>query len=204
LESHGRFSETLDLSRTVGWFTTLYPISLEFNSTRTIADNLKFIKSLLRAVPTQGKSYGLLRYTAQVEEIAITPPISFNYLGQLEIVSQSRFQRIDVPNTCQNTNQATTNHRSHLLDINSWVESSQLKVEWTFSRHYHQPQTIQTLAEQFLSNLSALINHCCVKEVVEYTPDDFGLAQLDQSALESVLSQVSFGTEAPATQEVTT
>ena len=83
LESHGRFSDALNLSRTVGWFTTLYPVVLSFDSAGTIADNLKAIKYQLQSVPNRGAGYGLLRYTAKAEAIAIVPPISFNYLGQL-------------------------------------------------------------------------------------------------------------------------
>jgi len=207
LESHGRFSEKLNLSRSVGWFTSLYPIALEFDSTQNIANNLKSIKSLIRAVPNNGKSYGLLRYGSQITEIAIDPPVSFNYLGQLATASlpgsQAKFKKISMSKNGQSTNQAAVNHRPHLLDINCWIERTQLQTEWTFSQYYHQPQTIQQLSQEFLLNLSTLIEHCCTQEVAGYTPDDFGLAQLDQSTLEAILSQVSFEAESPTQQEVT-
>ena len=197
VESHGRFSERLTLSRTVGWFTTLYPVSLSFSPADTLADNLKAIKAQLRAVPNQGISYGLLRYIVQAEGLTVTPPISFNYLGQLKTAAQSEFQKISSPAS----NQAAVNTRPHLIDVNSWIENEQLQVEWTFSDRYHHPKTIEQLANQFISNLSNLIDHCCAQEVA-YAPDDFGLARLDPSALETVLSQVSFAASAPADQEV--
>ena len=199
LESYGRFSETLDLSRTVGWFTALYPVALSYDVTQPLADNIQAIKRQLRAIPHQGMSYGLLRYMSHqhddlAQSLDISPAISFNYLGQLDNTEQisgeqGKFKKL----ASKGHNQAAQNHRPHLLDINSWIADGQLTVEWTFDQTHHTSATIEQLAGQSISNLTALIEHCCEKEDVEYAPDDFGLVQLDQSALESVLSQVSFG-----------
>jgi amino acid adenylation domain-containing protein/non-ribosomal peptide synthase protein (TIGR01720 family) len=218
LESHGRFSESLDLSRTVGWFTTLYPMPLKFEATRSLADNFKGIKAQMRAVPHQGLSYGLLRYLKDKAEasqaLALTLPISFNYLGQIDLgqidlgqtdpgqtnlnqtetLSQAAFNRVET----LSANQAAANVRPYLIDINCWIASEQLQVEWTFSRCYHTAQTINSLAEQFLLNLSALIEHCCAQEVADYSPDDFSLVALNQLDLEAVFSQVSFAGEQEA------
>ena len=209
LESYGRFSEKLDLSRTVGWFTALYPALLTFDTTDSLSNNFKSIKSQLRAVPNQGISYGLLRYLRNTaedslsEKLETSPDVSFNYLGQLDtiekgVVEENAFQRV----TTTTPNQATANGRPHLLDVNSWIENHQLQVEWTFSSHHHTPDTIHQLSEQFLSNLTALIEHCCEKEEAEYTPDDFGLVQLDASALAAVLGQVSFTDTSTVEREV--
>ncbi len=220
LESYGRFSDTLNLSHTLGWFTAIYPAALRFDQAQPVGNNLKAIKAQLRSIPSQGISYGLLRYTnpqyaSQIKALAVTPSISFNYLGQLDTLEKGGFRKVATPTsmsnnrtdgsssqTVQSDNQAAANCRHHLLDINSWIENSQLQMQWTFSRHYHTLDTIEQLSEQFISNLSALIKHCCERESVEYAPDDFGLAQLDQSALEAVMSQVSFTTAEP-TEEVT-
>ncbi|MEO0771346.1 MAG: condensation domain-containing protein, partial [Cyanobacteria bacterium J06649_4] len=198
LESYGRFSETLDLSRTVGWFTALYPVALSYDVTQPLADNIQAIKRQLRAIPHQGMSYSLLRYMShQYNDLAhpldISPAISFNYLGQLDNIEQIRGEQGKFKKLpSKGHNQAAQNHRPHLLDINSWIANGQLTVEWTFDQTHHTSATIEQLAEQFTSNLAALIEHCCEKEDVEYAPDDFGLVQLDQATLESVLSQVSF------------
>lgn len=212
LESYGRFSDTLTLARTVGWFTALYPVPLSFDATQPLGNNLKAMKAQLRAVPNQGISYGLLRYmnrqySSQTQALAIVPSISFNYLGQLDAIKKGEFRRGRVPDqtltSAQSANQAAANRRPHLIDINSWVEKEQLRIQWIFSRHHHTTETIEQLAKQFIFNLSALIEHCCAKESVEYAPDDFALAQLDQSALEAVMSQVSFATADSAEQAVT-
>ncbi|MGD1897766.1 MAG: amino acid adenylation domain-containing protein [Phormidesmis sp.] len=199
LESHGRFSTELELSRTVGWFTMLYPVVISLDGEQSIADTIKATKRQLRAVPNQGVSYGLLRYKHQ-RSIAVNPQVSFNYLGQLDTFGPDAFGP-DTPEqaACKRLvskghNQATENIRPHLLDFNSSVEANQLTVEWTFSYHYHLPDTITQLSEQFIAKLSAIIEDCSQQETAQHVPDDFSLVQLDQSALDSVLEQASFVT----------
>ncbi|NJR56668.1 MAG: amino acid adenylation domain-containing protein [Acaryochloris sp. CRU_2_0] len=92
LEGHGREAlfETVDLSRTVGWFTSLYPVVLEVANPVSIGEVIKAIKEQLQAIPQMGMSYGLLRYMSGVAEVeaalANLPKVevSFNYLGQIE------------------------------------------------------------------------------------------------------------------------
>src|SRR5690606_8032960 len=98
LEGHGReeFDETVDLSRTVGWFTTRFPVRLDPGSVdldaalaggTATAAALGRIKEQLRALPDNGLGYGLLRHlnadTAAALAGAATPQICFNYLGRV-------------------------------------------------------------------------------------------------------------------------
>ncbi|MEL7500838.1 MAG: amino acid adenylation domain-containing protein [Cyanobacteria bacterium J06554_6] len=189
LESHGRFSETLDLSRTVGWFTALYPVCLSLDAAASLPQQLQQISDQLQAVPSNGLSYGLLRYIKQQDALEVSPEISFNYLGQVDTAAP--FRRLPSPAV----NQAGDNPRCHLIDVNCWVEAGQFQAEWTYSTGAYIKATIEQLAQQFGENLRAIATHA---ETKKYTPDDFGLAQLDQSALDAVLAQVSFaGQEVP-------
>ncbi|MEM9804742.1 MAG: amino acid adenylation domain-containing protein, partial [Cyanobacteria bacterium P01_D01_bin.56] len=191
LESYGRFTEDLDLSRTVGWFTCLYPVCLSINTDSPVSQQVREIKNQLQSVPHGGLSYGLLRYLNHQKELAITPAIGFNYLGQLDQSQSGEFRRIPSPAA----NQAPNNQQLHQIDINSWVEAGEFSVEWTFSPGSHQSETIQQLAQQFISHLETIIDHSFSREDADYTPEDFNLVQLDQSALDAVLSQVSFAGE---------
>ncbi|MEM9161534.1 MAG: condensation domain-containing protein, partial [Cyanobacteria bacterium P01_F01_bin.4] len=196
LENYGRFSETLNLSRTVGWFTCLYPMCLSLDLNISLEEKFKAIKAQLRGIPHDGLSYGLLRYSRNQHDLAITPAISFNYLGQLDLgqsdlAPTNGFRRIPTPAA----NQATVNQRLHQIDINSWVEADQLHMEWTFNRNCQQKTTIHALAQQFIDHLDALIAYCLSNQEVDYTPGDFSLVQLDQTALDAVLTQVSFAGE---------
>ncbi|MET0495431.1 MAG: amino acid adenylation domain-containing protein, partial [Actinoplanes sp.] len=83
LEGHGREEDAvdLDLSRTVGWFTTLFPVRLDATGLSP-AEAVKAVKDQLRAVPGNGLSYGALRYLAPRRDLAVQPQVLFNYLGR--------------------------------------------------------------------------------------------------------------------------
>ena len=88
LEGHGReeIAPDLDLSRTVGWFTTIFPVTLAAPPGAGPGDLLRGVKEALRAVPRRGLGYGLLRYLEEAPELAAIPAseVAFNYLGQLD------------------------------------------------------------------------------------------------------------------------
>ena len=93
LEGHGReeLIDQLDIYRTVGWFTSLYPILLQQPETNTHQDTLiKAIKTQIINIPHHGISFGLLRYVSQNKTLhenlnyANQSAISFNYLGQID------------------------------------------------------------------------------------------------------------------------
>jgi non-ribosomal peptide synthase protein (TIGR01720 family) len=97
LEGHGREGHRvgeLDLSATVGWFTTLYPVALkaeDFDWRAALSDGpalgvaVRSVKDQLRSVPSHGLSYGALRYlSGTAPELAATPQVLFNYLGRFD------------------------------------------------------------------------------------------------------------------------
>ncbi|MEO6087488.1 MAG: amino acid adenylation domain-containing protein, partial [Umezawaea sp.] len=90
LEGHGRegrfVSEAVgiepELSRTVGWFTTLFPVTVDPGSVSDLRAALKAVKEDLARVPSNGVSYGALKYLARKEFDAPAPQVLFNYLGR--------------------------------------------------------------------------------------------------------------------------
>ncbi len=89
LEGHGREAlfDDLDLSRSVGWFTSLFPVRL--TPTATAEGSIKAIKEQLRAIPDKGLGFGVLRYlgdepTRRALAALPVPRITFNYLGQFD------------------------------------------------------------------------------------------------------------------------
>src|ERR1044072_1414049 len=93
MEGHGReeVSQGVDVSRAVGWFTSIYPVVLESKAAEEVGTALKRIKEQLRAVPRRGLGYGVLRYlgsgevSARLREMP-RAQVGFNYLGQLDQV----------------------------------------------------------------------------------------------------------------------
>ncbi|MBD2535166.1 amino acid adenylation domain-containing protein, partial [Nostoc flagelliforme FACHB-838] len=194
LEGHGRENliEDIDISRTIGWFTTVFPVLLELEAADNLGEVLKSVKEQLRWIPNQGIGYGLLRYlkqdTAITEQLQNLPQaeILFNYLGQFDslFLSDSMFK---LAQESSGSEQSLQNSRSHVLEINALVVEGKLKIDWTYSETIHQRSTIEKQASQFVKALIALINHCESPEAGGFTPSDFPLAKIDQQTLDNLL-----------------
>lgn len=193
IEAHGRehIAEGIDLSRTVGWFTTTYPISLHIDTPDNCVETLKSIKEQLRQVPDRGIGYGMLRYLGDSgtrQRLSQAAPVLFNYLGQQNEVTAglSIVQNVDV-----GTLRDPRNRRSYLLEINAWVADNQLQINWRYDPQIHQADTVQRLANQYLSVLKDLIMQCTGDESGGFTPSDFPDADLDQTELDDFISQLT-------------
>ncbi len=186
LEGHGReeIGAELDLSRTVGWFTTLFPVILETQPAAGVGDALIAVKEQLRCVPKKGIGHGVLRYLAKRElKPAVEPQVVFNYMGQLDwIVADSELFSFAPGQIGPLHDPAAL--RRHLLEIVAHVSDGRLSVCWNYSRHRHRRATIEALATRFLEELHSLIDHCCGQSKTRPTPSDFPLANLDQTALD--------------------
>ncbi len=193
LEGHGReqIVENVNLSRTVGWFTTVFPVLLEMRSNDGVGEILKSIKEQLRTVANRGIGYGLLRYLrndAQVAERLRTMPqaeVVFNYQGQFDNIlpEKSIFARASES---VGPIHSSRGNRRHLLSVNGGISNGQLQLVWTYSQKIHRRITIERLAERFLGALRSLISHCQSPDANGYTPSDFPYAGLDQFQLDRI------------------
>ena len=193
LEGHGReeLPEGPDISRTVGWFTALFPVQLRLPEGGA-EGAIKAIKEQLRRVPNGGLGYGLLRYlregSADAERLAALPrsEILFNYLGQLDAGAPGarRFRLAEGP---IGRTISPRSRRSHLLEIAGWTMEGQLKLACTYSERVHDHATIERLADRFVAALRALLAHCLSAEAGGRTPVDFPLAGLSQAALDRLV-----------------
>ncbi|WP_263143476.1 non-ribosomal peptide synthase/polyketide synthase [Pseudomonas sp. RIT-PI-AD] len=190
LEGHGREAlfDAIDLTRTLGWFTSAYPLRL------TPADepgtSLKAIKEQLRAVPHKGLGYGVLRYLADAERRAVleTLPqarVTFNYLGQFDqsFAADALFRPVDEASGAAHD---PDSRLPNWLSVDGQVYGGELLLRWTFSEDLYQVSTVQDLAEAYLEELQGLIAHCLEPEVGGITPSDFPLARLDQGQLDAL------------------
>lgn len=199
LEGHGReeLSEGIDLSRTVGWFTTMFPVNLDLQGTAGPGEVLKSIKEQLRRIPQRGIGYGMLRYLRGDESLAAQlrssphPEIAFNYLGQFDqTTSASPFVPVEGPIGPVRSPLA---QRSHLLSINSLVTNGRLRVDWGYSEGVHRRSTIERLAQSVIEALRSLIHHCTSANAGGYTPSDFSEAGLNQQELDSLIAELGEG-----------
>ncbi|WP_223530286.1 non-ribosomal peptide synthetase [Pseudomonas sp. GL-R-19] len=195
LEGHGREAlfDDIDLTRTVGWFTSAYPLRLTPSNIEEAAGqgaSIKAIKEQLRAVPHKGLGYGVLRYLAddQIRHgMAPLPvaPITFNYLGQFDqsFGAHALFHPLDEGiGAAHDANAPLPNE----LSVDSQVYGGELVLRWTFSAERFDSQTIDELADAYLGELSSLIEHCLRDDAGGLTPSDFPLANLSQAQLDAL------------------
>ncbi|MEQ8755468.1 MAG: amino acid adenylation domain-containing protein [Coleofasciculus sp. G1-WW12-02] len=197
LEGHGReaIDKDIDVSRTVGWFTTIFPVLLTLEGISQPGEALKAIKEQLRGIPNRGIGYGVLRYLSEdaevIQKLSSLPQaeVRFNYLGQFDqILSESRLFELVYPTP--GISRSPQGNRRYLIDVNGFVLGGQLQLEWTYSQQIHQRITIEQLAQGFVEALQALIAHCQSAEAGGYTPSDFQKANVSQKDLNRLLGQI--------------
>ncbi|CDG21268.1 putative Phenylalanine racemase (ATP-hydrolyzing) [Xenorhabdus poinarii G6] len=145
LEGHGRenIDNTLDISETVGWFTTLYPVRLAMQA--DIAETIIHTKEMLRAIPNKGIGYGALHQAGYLSDDL--PTISFNYLGQL---AGTQHQDWSLTSDEAGTVIASENGNHLLLAINGAVQRGRLQFQVDSRLSQSQTTVFITAFEQAL------------------------------------------------------
>jgi amino acid adenylation domain-containing protein/non-ribosomal peptide synthase protein (TIGR01720 family) len=189
VEGHGRedFTGRLDLSRTVGWFTSLYPVALAACDTPAAA--LKQTKEVLRAVPNGGIGHGVLRHMGDAGAAAALaalpqPQVVFNYLGQFENSFGDGASWQLASEACGDSMDPAM-PLAHALSINGQVHGGALRLAISYSAARFDAAAIADLAQAFQSELEALIAHC-TSGASGLTPSDVPLAGLSQTELDSL------------------
>lgn len=196
LEGHGRedIFEDVDLSRSVGWFTTRFPVLLSLDTPEgrsyqpDLGEDLVAIKEQLRRIPHHGIGYGVLRYLNEDKEaIAIlqaqpSPQVSFNYFGRQDTDTHEQ-ALFEIEQNLWGRARSLRGERSYWLEINGQVIADRLTLAWTYSERIHHHATIERLASDYLEALRAIIAHCQSATSGSYTPSDFPLAMLDEQKL---------------------
>ncbi|MGG1205736.1 amino acid adenylation domain-containing protein, partial [Brevibacillus formosus] len=193
LEGHGReelFSE-VDLSRTVGWFTSMYPLLIRLDQNMSQENTLVRVKEKLEQIPNKGLGYGILRYLTKDTEVSEKlaaipqPPISFNYLGQFNQAGEED-SLFGFAEGERGSNISPDNRRAHLIDVVGAVTGGKLNLSFLYSETLHSEASIETFARHFTEILRSLIQ----AEKQSYRAEDFEDADLSQAALNKVLSKL--------------
>jgi amino acid adenylation domain-containing protein/non-ribosomal peptide synthase protein (TIGR01720 family) len=198
LEGHGRepLFDDVDLTRTVGWFTTHFPVLLNLEPAMTPGEALRSVKEQWRQVPHRGIGYGVLRYLTGEAGLAERlrslphPDVSFNYLGQLDNVLPETAS-FTLANESVAQTQSLRGNQSHLLRVNAGVTEGQLQVVWTYSQDLYRQTTIEKLADRFQKALLALITDCRSSKKHSYEPSDFPDSELSQKELDLIVAKLN-------------
>jgi amino acid adenylation domain-containing protein/non-ribosomal peptide synthase protein (TIGR01720 family) len=185
LEGHGRMEQdgAPDVSRTVGWFTALYPVLLSVPAVDQPAACLKVVKEALRSVPHEGLPYGVGYYLSGRELVPdVHPPVAFNYLGQFD--QTLRKGLFELANESTGETHGSRGSRPYAIDIDAIVIDGRLQVSWSYSKNQFRTTTVESLALSFVAHLRSLIAHCQDPASAGYSPSDFPLAALPQEELD--------------------
>jgi len=181
LEGHGRDSidEQMDVSNTVGWFTSIYPVAIATKDQMNTTELIKSVKEQLRMIPDKGIGYGLLKYLHSSGEVReqfdqSKWEIVFNYLGQFDNLTQSS-SWFEAAEEAMGDSISDFYPFGARLKINSSIQDGQLSLVWSYSPHDYEEETINQLAKNYIANLIQIINHCKDQKDRTFTPSDLGL-----------------------------
>ena len=159
LEGHGReaLAGDLDLSRTVGWFTSLYPLQLP--QILDVSEHLQQVQQRLQQIEHGGQGYGVLRWLGAAEAQAAlaelpSAEVTFNYLGQYQAGTAADWFR---PAGGGGAAVAADNPLAGRLSVNGQVFEGQLQLSWEYAANQYHPETIEALAADYRRELLGLL-----------------------------------------------
>ncbi|NEC21712.1 condensation domain-containing protein, partial [Streptomyces parvus] len=180
LESHGRHEKSApgaDLSRTVGWFTTQYPVRLD-PGTGGVGQDVKRVRDRLSAVPGRGTGYGALYGQAPSGA-----QVAFNYLGRFTADTPDGHWVPAPESDAVHPGPQPVLLDGHVLDLNASTldgpEGPVLTVRWTYATDGIAPDRIRTIADRFTAALTELVRRHEEPGFAGHSPGDFPVA-LDQ------------------------
>jgi len=204
LEGHGReeLGLDIDVSRTVGWFTSMYPVVLELDSEeiqpQSDARLIKYVKEQLRTIPHKGIGYHLLKYLTSREklqglEFKREPVLVFNYLGQFGRDSESGRNPVQLSRMSSNDVYHAKMKSYFSIDISVKIVEGSLGVSILYNKKEYNKTSIKNLLNYFRTGLVEIIQFCCLRKISEKTPSDMVFKGLTINALEDLQEKVYRG-----------
>lgn len=187
LERHGReaINDEIDISRTVGWFTSMYPANFMVLDEK-LDSNIKSLKEQLRSIPSKGFNFSILKYLNNELNTNENKYIRFNYLGDFDNVFNNEAFEVSDINCGEDIGQ--NNHLTCLMDITAMILEGKLKLNITYSKNKFKDKTIENFMNSYIEKLKEILNYCCGKNYKEFTPSDFDAADICQEDLDSIFS----------------
>ncbi|MFB4366228.1 MULTISPECIES: plipastatin non-ribosomal peptide synthetase PpsC [Bacillus] len=195
MEGHGRehILPELDISRTVGWFTSMYPALISFENHRDeLGTAVKTVKDTLGRIPNKGVGYGMLKYLTHPENKSITfsktPEISFNYLGQFnDIERQDTFRPSSLGSGKDITH---TWKREQIIEMSAMAADKKLHFNLSYPPARFHRNTMEQLINRIEHFLLDIMKHCAGQQKAEKTLSDFSSQSLTAEDLDSISSLV--------------
>ena len=196
MEGHGRedINADVDISRTLGWFTTMYPVSFDINSNRDSIQQLITVKECLHRIPNNGIGYGVLRYM-KGKDFNINPDITFNYLGQFDtsVKTDGETPLFELSGEYHGKETAGYRQRFSLLGIVGIIVQGKLRITVTYSNKQFTAATIERFAGAYEQQLHHLVAQLSATAEVYPTPVDLTYKELSIPQVQQLQQQ--FGIE---------
>jgi amino acid adenylation domain-containing protein/non-ribosomal peptide synthase protein (TIGR01720 family) len=196
LEGHGREEviEGMDINRTVGWFTTLYPVILDMSYGDNRLRQVKEVKETLHQIPHKGIGYGILRYLTLDEKkpglnFNLTPQICFNYLGQFDTdIKEKRFK---IAKEYTGNVESSNRKRDYEFNISGMISNKRLRISVSYSKNQYKSEAIKLFLGNFKKELIELINYCSGLKARVLTPSDLTYTGIPIDILDRLSEQYS-------------
>lgn len=185
LERHGRegINDFIDVLRTVGWFTSMYPAYFNVESSE-IDINIKSIKEQLRNIPNKGFNYGILKFLNKELKEADNKYVRFNYLGDFDnIINEDTLSKVNIEFGLESGEE---NSLTALIDISAMIVNRNLNISFTYSNAMFHEETIQNFINSYAETLRLILDNCENKNIKEFTPSDFDAVDISQDDLDSL------------------
>lgn len=185
LESHGRHAEVMDTSRTLGWFTAMYPVKFVLKENAT-GSQIKSIKEQIKNVPDNGIGYGIYKYgTKNANNHGRTlTEIRFNYLGQFDKEFNNELFTYNPAFT--GTDIDPKNNMTARLELNVMIMNGALNMDLHYNCLAHHESTITWFRDTFLNHVEHILEHVRNERNAHFTPSDFDAVNLDQQELDAL------------------
>lgn len=189
VEGHGRenITEDIDVSRTVGWFTSQYPVLLNI-SNQGLSETIRTVKETLHRIPMNGIGYSILKYVSSEEQHAIKfeqkPIVEFNYLGQFNSVIKG-----DYVDTIQEQPGKLLSDKIEFdqdIIITAIVPHDSLILTIEYNTTRFSEKTAVKILNTYKESLAAIATHCEESDNKVLTPSDFSDSELTMDELEAI------------------
>nr|WP_239062499.1 non-ribosomal peptide synthetase [Streptomyces sp. SID13031] len=185
LEHHGRdaIAEGHVLDRTIGWFTSLYPILLR--ASPETEQLLQVTKDAVRRLPGSGQGHGALRYLAG-EDLKGGADVRFNYLGRFDAL-QSSVEGISLSTHALGDHASLPADGGLALNITAFTLANRVHVRWDYRADRITPEQVALVADSWAAWIEKICTFCLTTSGHSLVPADFPLADLDQSVLDELM-----------------
>ena len=179
MEGHGRdqINRSFDVSRTVGWFTSSFPVMLETNRSGSLVDQLIDVKETLHRIPDNGIGFGWLMMSGNQ---AFKAPFTFNYLGEFTpATAGDNEQRLfDFSGRFSGNDLSPERLRDSLIDISGMIVGGKLSIGLQYSKEQFHSATIDRLKDAMQDALLELSGILAATPEQHITPVDLSYKEL--------------------------